>query len=197
MDGADGRPAPSSYTRIVKNTNPAASAVTKDEFRRALGRFATGVTVVTLLNEQGQVHGMTANAFCSVSLEPLRVLVCVDLRARMHPLIAERRRFAINVLREDQQPLADFFAKRHPTERDASRHGIHFVQTRRGTPLLADCLAQLDCDLDCAHECGDHTIYVADVQEVVVHEGEPLLFYGGRYRSFSGLLERKQKEEDK
>lgn len=152
------------------------------QFRRALGHFATGVTVITVASDAGAVHGMTANAFCSVSLTPPLVLVCVDHKAHTRPLLKQHRRFGVNILREEQEKLARFFAAPDQDPADAARLSVRYHWSKRGTPLLEDCLGQLDCALLATHEAGDHTIFVAEVQEATIHQGPPLLFYHGRYR---------------
>jgi flavin reductase (DIM6/NTAB) family NADH-FMN oxidoreductase RutF len=156
--------------------------LTKSEFRKAMGQFATGVTVVTVLREPGQIHGMTANSFTSVSLEPLLVLVCVDHRAQTLPLIHDQKQFGINVLAHNQEPLAEYFAQPGQSEPDARRLGVAFRFTERGTPLLEGCLVQLDCALVSSHVAGDHTVFLAEVESAELHSGSPLLFHGGRYR---------------
>ena len=161
----------------------AAMTVTKEQFRQAMGCFATGVTVVTVAREDGGVHGMTANAFCSVSLDPLLVLVCVDRRARTHPILHASEHFGINVLNEEQQSLATHYARPDRDDRGAERVGAKFAHTKRGTPLLAGCLGHLECRLVKAHEAGDHTIFIGQVELVTLQEGRPLLFYRGRYES--------------
>src|SRR5262252_1091715 len=88
----------------------AVSSITSTEFRRAMGHFATGVTVVTVEREAGHVHGMTANSFASVSLEPPLVSVCVDHRARLLPLLKEKQRFGVNVLKREQRATSEYFA---------------------------------------------------------------------------------------
>jgi flavin reductase (DIM6/NTAB) family NADH-FMN oxidoreductase RutF len=156
-------------------------AVSTDEFRQALGHFPTGVTVITVNRGQGEVHGMTANAFTSVSLVPPLVLVCVDHNARTHPLLKEQRRFGVNVLEEQQEALARYFADTHQSQEAAAHLGVRYSFTDRGTPLLQNCLAQLECALVAAHEAGDHTIFVGQVEQLATREGRPLLFYRGRY----------------
>ena len=157
-------------------------AVSKDEFRKVLGQFATGVTVITVAGSEGQVHGMTANAFTSVSLDPLLVLVCVDGRARTHPLIHQRKRFGVNVLAEGQQHLADYYARTSEDHETADRLGAVYWFTERGTPLLKNCLAHLECSVVSAHDEGDHTVFIGAVEHVGLQKGQPLLFHGGRYR---------------
>ncbi len=156
--------------------------VTTAEFRKALGQFATGVTVITVTREDQSVHGMTANSFTSVSLEPLEILVCVARRALTHRFILERKDFAINVLSEDQEALARFFSQPEQDPATARALGVEFHVNARGTPLLAGSLVQLDCRLVSAVDAGDHTIFIAAVLGVSVHDGRPLLFHGSQYK---------------
>jgi flavin reductase (DIM6/NTAB) family NADH-FMN oxidoreductase RutF len=152
------------------------------EFRRAMGGFATGVTIITL-DLDGEIHGMTANAFASVSLDPLLVLVCVDHNARTHAHLHSKKRFGINVLSEDQRAISEYYARPARTHEHAEEEaGARFDRTRHGTPMLHGALAYLECRLHSAEEAGDHTIFIAEVEDVVVREGEPLLFFRGKYR---------------
>jgi flavin reductase (DIM6/NTAB) family NADH-FMN oxidoreductase RutF len=151
------------------------------EFRQAMGRFATGVTIITL-DLDGEVHGMTANAFASVSLDPVLVLVCVDLNTRTHAHLHAKKRFGINVLGEDQRAISEYYARAERTqERAEVEAGARFERTKHGTPMLQGSLAYLECRLHSTQEAGDHTIFIAEVEHVVVREGEPLLFYRGKY----------------
>jgi flavin reductase (DIM6/NTAB) family NADH-FMN oxidoreductase RutF len=152
-----------------------------EEFRRTLGHFATGVTVVTVVTPEGSVHGMTASAFTSVSLEPPLVLVCVGLNARTHGLLPQQQRFGINVLREEQEAPARYFATTEQKQDAAERLGVKFRFTASGVALLEDSLAQMECTLVSSHLAGDHTIFVGQVEEARVGEGRPLLFYRGRF----------------
>jgi flavin reductase len=157
-------------------------SATQEEFRRAMASFATGVTVITVANE-GKVEGMTANAFASVSLDPMLVLVCVDHKARTHAHLHARKRFGINVLSEQQQKISEHYADadRDPT-RAESEAGARFAHTREGTPVLEGALAYLECRLESARDAGDHTIFIAEVEDVVVREGNPLVYFQSRYR---------------
>jgi flavin reductase (DIM6/NTAB) family NADH-FMN oxidoreductase RutF len=156
--------------------------VTQAEFRKAMGSFATGVTVITV-DHEGAVHGMTANAFTSVSLDPLLVLVCVDHRARTHAHLHARKRFGVNVLAENQRAISEYYARSGPThERAEEEAGASFDRTAHGTPVLHDALAYLECRLHTAQDAGDHTIFVAEVEDVVVRDGDPLLYFRGNYR---------------
>lgn len=151
-------------------------------FRQALGRFATGVTVVTTGTLQ-DFHGMTANAFASVSLDPPLVLVCVDRRARTCRRIPRFGAFGINILKEDQAGLSDRFAGRTGTQ-DAVPPEFALFVARTGTPLLAGTAVQLDCRLYQSHEAGDHVIFVGQVVEARRDQGSrPLLYHSGRYHA--------------
>ncbi len=153
------------------------------EFRRAMGQFATGVTILTV-DLEGAVHGMTANAFASVSLDPLLVLVCVDHSARTHAHLHAKKRFGINVLCENQRAISEYYAQAVSANDEAeTRVGARFERTRHGTPILHGALAYLECRLVSTQEAGDHTIFIAEVEDVVVRDGKPLLFFRGDYRS--------------
>ena len=133
---------------------------------------------------EGEVHGMTANAFSSVSLDPPLVLVCVDLRARTHAHLHSKKRFGVNVLAENQQAVSEYYARTAQDHRHAEQEaGARFDRTGHGTPVLNGALAYLECRLHTAQDAGDHTIFIAEVEEVVVRDGDPLLYHRGRYRS--------------
>jgi flavin reductase (DIM6/NTAB) family NADH-FMN oxidoreductase RutF len=152
------------------------------EFRKAMGCFATGVTIITVDLDR-EVHGMTANAFSSVSLNPLLVLVCVDRRTSTHAHLHAKKRFGINVLGMDQRKISEYYASPARThERAEAEAGARFDRTAHGTPVLHGALAYLECRLHSAQDAGDHTIFIAEVEDVVVREGEPLLFFRGEYR---------------
>jgi flavin reductase (DIM6/NTAB) family NADH-FMN oxidoreductase RutF len=152
------------------------------EFRKAMGSFATGVTIITL-DLEGEVHGMTANAFSSVSLDPPLLLVCVDHAARTHAHLHAKKRFGVNILAEHQRVISDYYARPvHTHERAQEEAGARFDRTEQGTPILHGALAYLECRLQSAQEAGDHTIFIAEVEDVVVRQGEPLLFFRGKYR---------------
>ena len=148
------------------------------EFRRAMGAFATGVTIITV-DLDGEVHGMTANAFASVSLDPLLVLVCVDHSARTHAHLHARKRFGINVLAEDQRAISEYYAL--PLEEQVSESVARFHRTEHGTPVLHGALTYLECRLQSAHDAGDHTIFIAEVEDFVVRPGNPLLYFRSKY----------------
>src|SRR3974390_925922 len=117
-------------------------SLTPSDFRKAMGCFATGVTVITV-DQDGEVHGMTANAFASVSLDPMLVLVCVDHRARTHAHLHARKRFGVNVLAADQQAVSEYYARSTETHQRAEDAGARFERTSHGTPVLHGALAYL------------------------------------------------------
>jgi len=162
-------------------------SVTQADFRKALGCFATGVTVITV-DYEGEVHGMTANAFTSVSLDPQLVLVCVDQKARTHAHLHAKQRFGVNVLASDQRAISQYYAKPARTHEHAEEEaGARFDHTTKGTPVLNGALAYLECRLHTAQDAGDHTIFIAEVEDVVVRDGEPLLFFRGNYREIGDV----------
>jgi len=147
-----------------------------------MGAFATGVTIITV-DLDGEVHGMTANAFTSVSLDPMLVLVCVDASTRTHAHLHAKKRFGINVLCENQRAISEYYARPDRTHEHAETEaGARFDRTKQGTPMLHGSLAYLECRLRSAEDAGDHTIFIAEVEDVVVREGQPLLFFRGKYR---------------
>jgi len=151
-------------------------------FRRVAGTFATGVTVITVERDPGVVHGMTANSFTSVSLDPLLVLACISHEARLLSYLKSQRRFGVSVLREDQQALSEYFAKLDQTAEEHSRLGVRYRWSSSGIPLLHGTLAGLACNVVAEHPAGDHTIFIGEVESMESHEGEPLLFHRGQYR---------------
>jgi len=152
--------------------------ITSDEFRAALGRFASGVTVVTTKDKIGRLHGITVSAFCSVSLEPPLILVCIDKRTGSHGALGEINRFVVNVLREDQQYYSDLFASQLPHKFDE----IEYTESADGTPILKDALVNMECRLVNSHDNGDHTIFVGEILESYVTDGKPLIYFHGSYR---------------
>jgi flavin reductase len=154
-----------------------------EAFRKALSRFATGVTVVTVdrPGDEG-AHGMTANAFASVSLEPMLVLVCIGRKAHAHALVRREKRFGISVLTEDQEALARHFAQPNQHPSDEARLHFRFARTKRGTPYIEGALALLECRLVSEFAAGDHTVFIGAVEDMHSSEGRPLLYYRGKYR---------------
>lgn len=142
------------------------------EFRDALSRFATGVTIVTAVNGK-RTHGMTANSFVSVSLDPPLVLVSLDNRSKIHRVLSSAGWYGISVLAEDQRALSEHFAGRSVGE-------PRFV-TRAGTPLVEGAIAFFVAHVIDVHRAGDHTLYIGAVEHCEARNDRPLLFYAGRY----------------
>ena len=164
-----GRPGP----RLHRGPAP----IDPDLFRSVLGRFASGVTIVTTRDAEGRDHGMTVSAFCSVSLEPPLVLVCIGHDATMHPLVGTMGHFAINLLASDQEALSRRFASR-----DVQRfEGIGFTRGESGVALLDGVLGWLECRPDSRVDAGDHTILIGRVDAAHAGDGRPLLYYRGGY----------------
>ncbi|MGM1064309.1 flavin reductase family protein [Saccharothrix sp. Mg75] len=149
--------------------------------------FATGITVLTTGGEHA--HGMTANAFGSVSLDPPLVMCCVARTAAMHAAITGARHFAVSILAADQEPVARYFADRRRPRGPAQFDGVDWRPgPRTGAPLLGGSTAWLECRLAHAHEGGDHTIFVGEVLAAsAVPGGGPLLFFGGGYHRVAAL----------
>ncbi|MGA9355891.1 MAG: flavin reductase family protein [Terriglobales bacterium] len=167
-------------------TNSRKDDLTAIDFRKAMGCFATGVTIITV-DQDGEVHGMTANAFTAVSLDPLLILVCVDHRARTHAHLQARKRFGVNVLSSDHQAISEYYAGAAAAHQHAETAGARFERTAHGTPVLQGALAYLECRLHSAQPAGDHTIFIAEVEHVEVRDGDPLLYFRSRYRDIGAL----------
>jgi flavin reductase (DIM6/NTAB) family NADH-FMN oxidoreductase RutF len=148
------------------------------EFRRVMGLFATGVTVVTA-QSGADMHGMTANAVMSVSLDPLLVCVSVGRRARMNGFLQQAGGYALNVLSEDQQALSQFFAGTWPYPSPPEYRLVPWV----GGPRLVGCVAAVGCQVDRVLDGGDHHLFLGRALALHRMEGplNPLLFFGGRY----------------
>ena len=143
-------------------------------FRKILSRFATGVTVITVAHRE-HVHGMTANAFMSVSLNPRLVLISVGHNAQMYKLLGADSLYGVSVLSDDQEGLS-----RHFGGRPVNGLEIAFVH-EQGVPLLKGAIAHMVARVVDAHEAGDHTLFIGEVQYMQGRHGSPLLFYAGSY----------------
>ena len=152
--------------------------IDKDTFRSVLGRFASGITVVTTRDADGHDVGMTVSAFCSVSLHPPLIQACIDHTASMYDALRQTERFGISILASDQEALARRFAAM-----DSARRfdGIGYLRGESGVVLLLDALAHLECRLVARHAAGDHTIFVGEVESAMARDARPLLYYRGGY----------------
>lgn len=153
--------------------------IDKNQLRQVMGHFATGVTIITTLNKAGQAHGLTANAFTSVSLEPPLLLISVDKKAESWPAFEESRVFTVNILADNQEALSRKFAVSGGNKFD----GVAYRAGANGAAILEGALAYIECTLYASYEGGDHSIYLGQVQQAETREGKPLLFFRGGYRA--------------
>ena len=154
--------------------------VSKDEFRLAMGDFATGVTVITTNDDEDQPHSMTANSFTSVCLDPPVVLVCVAHGTHTYGYLERTGRFGVNILSQEQQELGALFAKR-PEDREEGV-SYQYSKAESGVPILDGSMVFFGCEVMGSHEYGDHTIYLGEVKEMRRNEsGEPLMFFRSRW----------------
>ena len=154
-------------------------------FRRVMGSFASGVTIITA-RDGGEVRGMTANAFMSGSLEPPLCVISVAKRAHMHALLMRAEKFGVSMLAEDQEALSDHFAGRATPEVAVA------FEDFRGVPLLGDVCARLAADVVARHDCGDHTLFIGRILRMEASDRPPLLYHSGRYAA----LDKKRVEHD-
>lgn len=148
-----------------------------DLFRAVLGRFATGVTIVTARDTDGRDHGMTVSAFSSLSLDPPLVLVCIDVLSTMAPIMHRANSFAVNILRDDHEAISRRFAD------DVDDRFADLASTRSalGHVWLTGAVGTLDCRIVGRHPAGDHVIVVGEVQSGAAYDGRPLLYFRGGY----------------
>ncbi len=145
-----------------------------------MSRFATGVTVVTSVDDQGEPHSMTANSFTSVCLDPPTVLVCVAHGTNTYGYVERNGKFGVNILSEEQEDLGAYFAKR-PEDRTGDMK-YEYTMSEGGVPILDGSMVSFCCTVVGTHVSGDHTVYLAEVKEVRQNEdGEPLMFYRSRW----------------
>jgi flavin reductase (DIM6/NTAB) family NADH-FMN oxidoreductase RutF len=156
-------------------------AVDTVAFRHAVSTFGTGVTVITT-GRDGHYHGMTANAFMSLSLDPVTVLVSVEKSANTYPIIDESGVFTVNILGEDQEEISRMFASKAMQERH-SLQGMEYMVGRNGVPLLPGCLAYLECRTIQKYDAWDHTLYIGEVEAArVERDAPPLMYFRSAYR---------------
>lgn len=155
--------------------------IDKTELRRVMGHFPTGVTVVTTFSKSGELHGLTANAFSSVSLVPPLVLVCVDKKADSYPCFEESKCFTVNFLADDQEDLSRRFAVSGGNKFE----GVGYRLGANQAPILNGVLAYMECKVVAAYDGGDHTIYLGEIEQAETREAKPLVFYRGGYRNLS------------
>ncbi|MGO9266898.1 MAG: flavin reductase family protein [Candidatus Binataceae bacterium] len=156
--------------------------IERNELRRVMGHFATGVTIITTVSKDGVPFGLTANAFTSVSLDPPLLLISVDKKAESFPHFEGSKVFTVNVLSEEQEVLSRKFA----VSGGDKFQGVAYRMGANGVPILDGILAYLECKLYATYDGGDHTLFLGEIEQAETREVKPLLFYRGGYRSLAG-----------
>lgn len=157
--------------------------ITTDDFRAALSRFPSGVTIVTTRDSLGKFHGLTVSAFCSVSLEPPLVLICIEKITGSHYAFLETGVFAVNILNAGQQDISEQFAAPIDNKFD----NIDYTVASLGVPLISGCIGNLECSVKSSCDGGDHTIFVGQVESSIINDGDPLVYFRSDYRTFGEL----------
>ncbi|MCT2536374.1 flavin reductase family protein [Aquibacillus koreensis] len=144
-------------------------------FRQAMSKFATGINIVTI-RHNNVIHGMTVNAFMSVSLDPKLIAISIDEKASMYQLIQDTKEFGISILLEDQKDISMILAKQKAADKEIEYKDVNNI------PVLKDALVTMSCKVDEMVPAGDHMIFIAEVTSIEVKEGNPILYYNGKYR---------------
>ena len=153
--------------------------VSSADFRSALSRFASGVTVVTTKDAAGKRFGITVSAFCSVSLDPPLVLICIEKTTGSHHAFEQSGRFTVNILASNEPHVSDHFASLI----EDKFAGIEHAVDEHGVPILQGSLATLQCRLFKTLDGGDHSIFIGEVEHVIVHDADPLVYFKGSYHT--------------
>ena len=156
-------------------------AISNDEFRAALSRFPSGVTVVTTKDADGTYHGITVSAFCSLSLDPPMVLICIEKSAGSHDALTESKAFVVNILSSKQSNLSEQFASLTPDK----FLGVSHRSGMNDMPVLDGVVASLECRLKQISDGGDHTIFIGQVENVSINDGFPLVYSRSSYWTIS------------
>ena len=156
--------------------------IERNELRRVMGHFATGVTIITTVSKDGVPFGLTANAFTSVSLDPPLLLISVDKKAESFPHFEESKVFTVNILGDEQESLSRKFA----VSGGDKFQGVAYRMGANGVAILEGTLAYLECKLYAVYDGGDHTLFLGEIEQAETREVKPLIFYRGGYRSLDG-----------
>lgn len=152
-------------------------------FKLAWSNFPTGVSVITTIEDGGQVHGCTVNALCSVSIDPLLVIICLDHKTNTIQIVRERGQFSINILSENQSQIAGYFA-RSPEDRKGDVD-VSYTFQPNGSAEIDGSVFFMDCSVVTSHEAGDHTVFVGQVEDVHLRDERPLLYYDRKFGKVS------------
>lgn len=155
--------------------------VNSDNFKAALSCFASGVTVVTTRDSGDKLHGITVSSFCSVSLDPPMVLICIEKTTGSHYAFGESGAFVVNILGEAQSPISEHFATTLDEKFDQVEHTLN----QDGVPVLTGAIATLRCKLRHSLDGGDHSIFIGLVEDVLVNGGQPLIYFDRNYRQLT------------
>lgn len=155
-----------------------AEGIGNDEFKAVMGRFAAGVTVVTTVDTDGKLYGLTATAFTSLSMNPPLCLVCINKTTGSRDPMARSRRFAVNILSDQMEKVSNTFASRREDKFDQVKHE---KGAATGCPVLPEALATMECEVTEILPGGDHDIFVGLIKSARAGEGKPLVYFGGAY----------------
>ncbi len=155
--------------------------MSSDEFRRACGRFATGVVIAAAMDAKGTPHGLAVSSFTSVSLEPPLILICLGHAVTSIEVFRGASHFGLSVLGEDQRAVSEHFARKGYDRFD----GIEWHRGETGVPLIKGVLAEMECAVRQRVKAGDHDVFIAEMVHGRVHKGEPLIYFGSKYRSLT------------
>jgi flavin reductase (DIM6/NTAB) family NADH-FMN oxidoreductase RutF len=156
--------------------------ISSDQFRQVMGNFATGITIVTTRDNNGEPRGLTVNSFTSVSLDPVLVLVCFDKNLSSLQAFKDSNRFGISMLGEGQEDVSRLFAKR-----ESERQPSLYFEGKLGMPLIKNAIAVMECETTAIYPGGDHFIFLGEVKNAeVLHPFHPLLYFRGKYRRLHG-----------
>jgi flavin reductase (DIM6/NTAB) family NADH-FMN oxidoreductase RutF len=148
-------------------------------FRQAMSQFASGVTIVST-NHEGILHGLTVASFCSLSLDPPLIVVCIDKRSNTHGMIEKSGVFAVNILNNEQQDVSRIFAD--PSTEGHRFEAVRYRTAASGAPIIEPVLAAIDCKVSATHDGGDHTIFIGEVIDLAIDESaEPLVYWRSGY----------------
>lgn len=153
--------------------------VSNEQFRAAMSRFASGVTVITTRDSVGRAHGITVSAFCSLSAEPPLILACIHKETASHHAFIERQAFVVHVLAEHQRHVSEQFAL--PTENKFD--GLPPLESLDGLPVIEGSLVTLECEMVETYDGGDHTILIGKIVSAEILDDKPLVYFHGDYRS--------------
>jgi flavin reductase (DIM6/NTAB) family NADH-FMN oxidoreductase RutF len=160
-------------------------AVSPEQFRKVLSQFATGVTIITLKNQDG-LHGLTVNAFSAVSLEPPLILICIQKNGASHAALSQAGQFVVNILSAGQRALAERFAS-SKLDGEQRFQGVHHRPTQNGHPVLNNTLGYLECRIADEIAAGDHVIFLGQVEQAAINtdSARPLLFFNSQFHTLN------------